>query len=79
MRRLLFFRVFATTGATNPVDDFDKWEFQRRQGTRGIVNGSHSISGAASTPEPPVVLVNFSKLYGHTFLFPRYRNLIPNT
>ena len=57
MRRLLLFLVFATIGATNPVDDFDEWDFQRRQDTLGIVIGSHSISGAAFTPEPPVVLV----------------------
>ena len=69
MRRLLFFLVFATVGATNPVDDFDEWDFQRRQDTLGIVNGSYSISGAAFTPEPPVVLVK--ALCGPTFLFPR--------
>ena len=53
MRRLLLFPVFSAMGATNPVEDFDEWDFQRRQDTLGIVNGSHSISGAAFTPEPP--------------------------
>ena len=61
MRRLLLFLVFAAIGATNPVEDFDEWDFQRRQDTLGIVNGSHSISGAAFTPEPPVVLVKAPK------------------
>ena len=57
MRKLLLFLVSAAIGATNPVEYFDEWDIQRRQDTLGIVNGSHSISGAAFTPEPPVVLV----------------------
>ena len=61
MRRLLLFLVFAAIGATNPVEDFDEWDFQRPQDTLGIVNGSHSISGAAFKPEPPVVLVKALK------------------
>ena len=61
MRRSLCFLVFAAIGATNPVDAFDEWDFQRRQDTLGIVNGSHSISAAAFTPEPPVVLVKALK------------------
>ena len=61
MRRLLLFIVFATIGAPNLVEDFDEWDFQRRRDTLGIVNGSHSISGAAFTPEPPVVLVKALK------------------
>ena len=28
MRRLLFFLVFAAIGATNPVEDFDEWDFR---------------------------------------------------
>ena len=78
MRRLLFFLVFAIVGATNPVDDFDEWDFQRRQDTLGIVNGSHSISGAAFTPEPPVVLVKALKTLWTYIPFPRYLSLIPN-
>ena len=77
MRRLLFFLIFAAIGATNPVDDFDEWDFQRRQDTLGIVNGSHSISGFAFTPETPVVLVKALKLCGLKFFFPREPNLIP--
>ena len=59
--RLLFFLVFTAIGATNPVDGSDEWDFQRRQDTLGIVNGSHSISGAAFTPEPSVVLIKALK------------------
>ena len=61
MRRLLLLLVFAAIGATNPVDDFDQWDFQRRQDNLVLVNGSHSFSGAAFTPEPPVVLVKALK------------------
>ena len=61
MRKLLFFLNFATKGATSPVNDFDEWDFQGRQDTLGIVKGSHSISGAAFTSEPPVVLVKKSQ------------------
>ena len=71
MKRLLYFLVFATIGATNPVDDFDEWDFQRRQDTLGIVNGSHSISGAVFTPEPPVVLVKALKTSWTYILFCR--------
>ena len=69
MRRLLFFLVFATIGATNPVDDFDERDIQRRQDTLGIVNGSDSISGAAFTPESPVVLLKAPKMLWTYILF----------
>ena len=39
MRRLFFFLVFATIGATNTVEGFDEWDFKRRHDTLGIVNG----------------------------------------
>ena len=74
MRRLLFFLVFAAIGATNPVDDFD---FQKRQDTLGIVNGSHSISGAPFTPEPPVVLVKALKTFWTYIPFPEITQLDP--
>ena len=77
MRRLLFFLIFATIGATNPVADFDEWDFQRRQDTLGIVNGSHSISGAAFTPEPPVVLVEALKTLWTYIPFPEIHQLDP--
>ena len=57
MRRLLFFLAFAAIRALYHVEDFDEWDFQGRQDTLGAVNGSYSISGAAFTHEPPVVLV----------------------
>ena len=77
MRRLLFFLVFAAIGATDPVEDFEEWDFQRRQDTLGIVNGSHSISGAAFTPEPPVVLVKALKTLWTYIPFPEIPQLDP--
>ena len=77
MRRLLLFLVFAAIGATNPVDGFDEWDFQKRQDTLGIVNGSHSISGAAFTPEPPVVLVKALKTLWTYIPFPEIPRLDP--
>ena len=77
MKRLLFFLVFATIGATNPVEDLDEWDFQRRQDTLGIVNGSHSISGAAFTPEPPVVLVKARETVWTYIPFPEIPQLDP--
>ena len=77
MRRLLIFLVFATIGATNPVEDFDEWDFQRRQDTLGIVNGTQSISGAAFTPEPPVVLVKGFKTLWIDIPFPEISQLDP--
>ena len=64
------FQIFATIGASHPVDDFDEWEFQRRQDTLGTVNGSHSISGDAFTTEPLVVLVKAPKSLWTYILFP---------
>ena len=77
MRRLLFFLVFAAIGASNPVDDFDELDFQRRQDTLGTVNGSHSISGAAFTPEPPVLLVKALKTLWTYIPFPEIPQLDP--
>ena len=53
-------------------DAFDRWAFQRQQGAQEFVNGSHSISGAAFTPESPVVLVKAIKTIWTYILFPRY-------
>ena len=72
--RLLLFLVFA---ANNPVEDFDEWDFQRRQDTLGIFNGSHSIPDAAFTPEPPVVLVNSLKTLWTCSPFPEIPQLDP--
>ena len=77
MRTLLFFLVFATIGATNPIDDFDECYFQRRQDTLGIVKGSHSISGAAYTLEPPVVLLKALKTLWTYIPFPEISQLDP--
>ena len=77
MRRLSLFLVFAAIGATNPVEDFDEWDFQRRQDLLGIVNGSHLISGAAYTPEPPAVLVEALKTLWTYIPFPEIPQLDP--
>ena len=77
MRRLLFFLVFAAIGAPNAVHVFDEWDFQRRQDTLGIVNGSHSISGAVFTPELPVVLVKALETLWTYILFPEIPHLDP--
>ena len=79
MKRLLFFLAFVAIGATNSVDDFDEWDFQRRQDTLRIVNGSHSISGAAFTLEPPVVLVKALKTLWAYIPFPEIPQLDPKT
>ena len=77
MRRLLLFLFFATIGATNPVEDFYEWDFQKRQDTLRTVNGSHSISGAAFTPEPPVVIVKALKTLWTDIPFPEISQLDP--
>ena len=73
----MLFLVFATIGPTNPVEDFDEYDFQRRKDTLGIVNGSHSISGAAFTPEPPLVLVKAVKTLWTYMPFPEIPQLEP--
>ena len=77
MKRLLFFLVFATIGATNPVDDFDEWDFQRPQDTLTTVNGSHSISSAVFSPEPPVVFVKALKTLWTYIPFPEIPQFDP--
>ena len=73
----MLFLVLATIGATNPFEDFTEWDFQRRQDTLGIVNGSHLISGAAFTPEPPVVLVKALKTLWTYIPFPEIPQIDP--
>ena len=77
MRRFLIFLVFAAIAATNPVEDFDECDLQKRQDTLGIVRGSHSISGTAFTPEPPVVLVKALKTLWTYIPFPETPQLDP--
>ena len=73
----MFFLVFATIETTNLVDGFDEWDFQRRQDTLGIRNGSHSISSAALTPEPPVVLLKALKALWTSTPFPKILQFDP--
>ena len=77
MRGVLLFLITLTAGAANSVENFDEWDFQRQQDTLGIVNGSHSISGAAFTPEPPVVLVKAVKTVWTYIPFPKVPQLDP--
>ena len=58
-------------------DDFDRWAFQRQQGAQEFVNGSHLISGAAFTPESPVVLVKAIKTIWTYIPFPALPRLEP--
>ena len=58
-------------------DDFDRWAFQRQLGAQEFVNGSHSISGAAFTPESPVVLVKAIKTIWTYIPFPPLPRLDP--
>ena len=77
MRSLLFFLVFATIGATIPVDDFGEWDFLRQQDTLGIVNGLHSISDAACTTDLPIVLAKALKTLCTFNIFPEISQLDP--
>ena len=58
-------------------DDFDRWAFQRQLGAQEFVHGSHSISGAAFTPESPVVLVKAIKTIWTHIPFPQLPRLDP--
>ena len=58
-------------------DDFDRWALQRQQGAQEFVNGSHSVSGAAFTPESPVVLVKAIKTIWTYVPFPQLPRLDP--
>ena len=58
-------------------DEFNRWAFQRQQGAQEFVNGSDSISGAAFTPESPVVLVKAIKTIWTYIPFPPLPRLDP--
>ena len=58
-------------------DDFDRWAFQRQLGAQEIVNGSHSISGAAFTPQSAVVLVKAVRTIWTYIPFPPLPRLDP--
>ena len=58
-------------------NEFDRWAFQRQQGAQQFVNRSHSISGAAFTPESPVVLVKAIKTIWTHIPFPQLPRLNP--
>ena len=80
MQRLsrFIFSLLPLLVAVAPEDDaFDRWAFQRQQGAQEFVNGSHSISGAAFTPESPVVLVKAIKTIWTYIPFPPLPRLDP--
>ena len=58
-------------------DAFDIFEFQRRLNQPGFVNGTQSSSGAAFTPEPPVVLVKSIITIWTNIPFPQIPQLDP--
>ena len=58
-------------------DELDKWAFQRQQGPQEVVHGSHSISGAVSTPDSPIVLVKALKTMWTYMFFPQLPRLYP--
>ena len=74
MQLYLAFVLCIALAKGDPIDPYD---FQRRLGKPGIVNGTHSMSGAAFTPEPPVVLVKSIKTLWTYIPFPEIPQLDP--
>ena len=73
----MFTLIFLAHYVLGGEDAFDPFEFQRRLNQPGFVNGTHSISGAAFTPEPPVVLVKSIKTIWTYIPFPQIPQLDP--
>ena len=76
MKTVLFLVLYLIFGIFGQ-NSFDPYDFQRKLGRPGIVNGTHSISGAAFTPEPPVVLVKAVKTLWTFLPFPQVPHLDP--
>ena len=68
--KFIFYLLSLILAVASEDDDFDWWAFRRQQGAQEFVNGSHSISGAAFTPESPVVLVKAVKTIWTYIPFP---------
>ena len=66
-----------TVAASTKDNEFNSWAFRRQHGAQEFVNGSHSISGAAFTPEAPVVLVRAIRTIGTYIPFPPLPQLDP--
>ena len=77
MKCSVFTLIFLAHYVLGGEDAFDPFEFQRRLIQPGFVNGTHSISGAAFTPEPPVVLVKSIKTIWTYIPFPQIPQIDP--
>ena len=77
MKCSVFTLIFLAHYVSGGEDAFDPFEVQRRLNQPGFVNGTHSISGALFTPEPPVVLVKSIKTIWNYIPFPQIPQLDP--
>ena len=77
MKLLVLVIIIFSGNIRGDEDTFDPFDFQRRFNQPGFVNGTHSISGAAFTPEPPVVLVRSIKTIWTYIPFPQIPQLDP--
>ena len=77
MKFLVLVIIIFTGDIRGDEDPFDPFDFQRRFNQPGFVNSTHSISGAAFTPEPPVVLVKSIKTIWTYIPFPQIPQLDP--
>ena len=77
MKFLVLVIIIFTGDIRGDEDPFDPFDFQRRFNQPGFVNGTHTISGAAFTPEPPVVLVKSIKTIWTYIPFPQIPQLDP--
>ena len=75
MKFLVLVIIIFTGDIRGDEDPFDPFDFQRRFNQPGFVNDTHSISGAAFTPEPPVVLVKSIKTIWTYIPFPQIPQL----
>ena len=77
MKFLVLVIIVFTGDIRGDEDLFDPFDFQRRLNQPGFVNGTLSISGAACTPEPPVILVKSIKTIWTYIPFPQIPQLDP--
>ena len=77
LRKFLFSLLPLLLAVASEDDVSDRWAFQRQQGAQEIVNVSHSISGAAFTPESSVALVKAIKTIWTYIPFPPLPRLDP--
>ena len=75
--KFIFFLLPLLLAVASEDKEIDRWAFQKQYGPQDVVNGSHSISGAAFTPEAPVVLVEAIKTIWIYIPFPLLLRLDP--